>query len=70
LDNLFDKQSESALINYKTIWKKCKNCIYDECDIDNKDKNKNISEEFKNCGVKTSNGKIYHFECFNSLQIK
>ena len=65
---LFDKQSESALINYKTICNKCKNCIYDESDIDNKDEN--ISEEFKNCGVKTSNGKIYHFECFNSLQIK
>ena len=62
---LFDKQSESALINYKTICNKCKNCIYDESEIDDKDKN--ISEEFKNCGVKTSNGKIYHFECFNNL---
>ena len=62
---LFDKQSESALINYKTICNKCKNCIYDESDIDDNDKN--ISEEFKNCGVKTSNGKIYHFECFNNL---
>ena len=62
---LFDKQSESALINYKTICNKCKNCIYDESEINDKDKN--ISEEFKNCGVKTSNGKIYHFECFNNL---
>ena len=62
---LFDKQSESALINYKTICNKCKNCIYDESEIDDNDKN--ISEEFKNCGVKTSNGKIYHFECFNNL---
>ena len=62
---LFDKQSESALINYKTICNKCKNCIFDESEIDDKDKN--ISEEFKNCGVKTSNGKIYHFECFNNL---
>ena len=62
---LFDKQSESALINYKTICNKCKNCIYDESEIDENDKN--ISEEFKNCGVKTSNGKIYHFECFNNL---
>ena len=62
---LFDKQSESALINYKTICNKCKNCIYDESEIDDKDKN--ISEELKNCGVKTSNGKIYHFECFNNL---
>ena len=62
---LFDKQSESALINYKTICNKCKNCIYDESEVDDKDKN--ISEEFKNCGVKTSNGKIYHFECFNNL---
>ena len=62
---LFDKQSESALINYKTICNKCKNCIFDESEVDDKDKN--ISEEFKNCGVKTSNGKIYHFECFNNL---
>ena len=62
---LFDKQSESALINYKTICNKCKNCIYDESEINDNDKN--ISEEFKNCGVKTSNGKIYHFECFNNL---
>ena len=62
---LFDKQSESALINYKTICNKCKNCIFDESEIDDNDKN--ISEEFKNCGVKTSNGKIYHFECFNNL---
>ena len=62
---LFDKQSESALINYKTICNKCKNCIYDESEVDDKDKN--ISEEFKNCGVKTSNGKIYHFECFNNF---
>ena len=62
---LFDKQSESALINYKTICNKCKNCIYDESEIDDNDKN--ISEKFKNCGVKTSNGKIYHFECFNNL---
>ena len=62
---LFDKQSESALINYKTIRNKCKNCIYDESEIDDNDKN--ISEKFKNCGVKTSNGKIYHFECFNNL---
>ena len=65
---LYDKQSESALINYKTICYKCKNCIYDESEIENQDKN--ISEEFKNCGIKTSNGKIYHFECYNSLQIK
>jgi len=57
---LFDKQSESALINYKTICHKCKKNIYEEGDI----KGKN---EF---GVKTNNGKIYHLECFNNLQNK
>jgi hypothetical protein len=65
---LYDKQSESALINYKTICYKCKNCIFDESELENQDKNK--SEEFKNRGIKTSNGKIYHFECYNNLQIK
>jgi len=57
---LYDKQSESALINYKTICHKCKKNIYEEGDI----KGKN---EF---GVKTNNGKIYHLECFNNLQNK
>ena len=57
---LYDKQSESALINYKTICNKCKKCIYEESEIEG-------SNEF---GVKTNNGKIYHLECFNSIQNK
>ena len=57
---LFDKQSESALINYKTICHKCKKNIYDEVEIKGKNE----------YGVKTNNGKIYHLECFNNLQNK
>jgi hypothetical protein len=65
---LYDKQSESALINYKTICDKCKKCIYDKCEIENSEKDS--CSDFDNYGVKTSNGKIYHFNCFNSLQNK
>ena len=57
---LYDKQSESALINYKTICYRCKKCIYEECEI----------EGNNDYGVKTNNGKIYHLECFNSIQNK
>ena len=57
---LFDKQSESVLINYKTICHKCKKNIYDEVEIKGKNE----------YGVKTNNGKIYHLECFNNLQNK
>jgi len=34
---LYDKQNESALINYKTICKKCKKCIYDKYDEEKND---------------------------------
>ena len=34
---LYDKQNESALINYKTICKKCKKCIYDKYDKEKND---------------------------------
>ena len=57
---LFDKQSESVLINYKTICHKCKKNIYEEGEIKGKNE----------YGVKTNNGKIYHLECFNNLQNK
>jgi hypothetical protein len=61
---LYDKQSESALINYKTICQKCKKCIYDKNDEENTDEAK------KDCdyGVKMNNGLIYHLECFNKIQ--
>ena len=57
---LYDKQNESALVNYKTICSKCKRCIYEESEI-------NGENVF---GVKTNNGKIYHLNCFNDLKNK
>ena len=65
---LYDKQSESALINYKTVCDKCKKCIYDKYEIENSEKDS--SNDSDNYGVKTNNGKIYHLNCFNNLQIK
>ena len=61
---LYDKQSESALINYKTICQKCKKCIYDKNDEENIDEAKNDCDY----GVKMNNGLIYHLECFNKIQ--
>ena len=61
---LYDKQSESALINYKTICQKCKKCIYDKNDEENIDEEKNDCDY----GVKMNNGLIYHLECFNKIQ--
>ena len=63
LDNkniLYDKQGESSLINYKTICYKCKKCIYEKYDGNNK------SKEFEDYAVKISNGKIFHIECFQN----
>ena len=76
LDNkniLYDKQSESALINYKTICNKCNKCIYDkpliELDNENNIENGNEINENKNSnyGIKTFDGKIYHIQCFNNI---
>ena len=71
LDNkniLYDKQSESALINYKTICNKCKKCIYDkpfdELDNENNNEKDNIKTNY---GIKTFDGKIYHLQCFNNI---
>ena len=64
LDNkniLYDKQSESILINYKTICSKCNKCIYDKLVNQSTDENEN------NYGVKRFDGKIYHLQCFNNL---
>ena len=61
---LYDKQNESALINYKTICKKCKKCIYDKYVAENKDEEKNDCDY----GAKMNNGLIYHIECFNKIQ--
>ena len=58
---LYDLQSESVLINYKTMCNKCNKCIYDKPLFESSEKNEG------NYGVKTSDGKIYHLECFNNL---
>ena len=64
LDNkniLYDKQSESVLINYKTKCNKCNRCIYEKPLFESDDENG------ENYGVKRFDGKIYHLECFNNL---
>ena len=64
LDNkniLYDKQSESVLINYKSICNKCSKCIYDKALFESNDENEN------NYGIKRFDGKIYHLQCFNNL---
>ena len=64
LDNkniLYDKQSESVLINYKSICNKCSKCIYDKALFESNDENDN------NYGIKRFDGKIYHLQCFNNL---
>jgi hypothetical protein len=69
LDNkniLFDKQSESVLINYKTLCNKCNKSIYDK-PLFELDSTNNSEMKYKNYGVKRFDGKIYHFECFNNL---
>ena len=75
LDNksiLYDKESESVLINYKTLCNKCNRCIYDKplFESDNEDNNENDSNnimQYKDYGVKIFDGKIYHIQCFNNL---
>ena len=73
LDNkniLYDKQSESVLINSQTVCNKCKKSIYNQppvTDEENEEEKQTDDIKYKDYGVKRFDGKIYHFQCFNNL---
>jgi len=72
LDNkniLYDKQSESVLINSQTVCNKCKKSIYYQpaTDEENEEEKQTDNMKYKDYGVKRFDGKIYHFQCFNNL---
>ena len=69
LDNkniLYDRQGESALINYKTLCHKCNKCIYDKPLFELDDK-KDPEMKYNDYGIKRFDGKIYHYSCFNNI---